>query len=390
VAGSTISDRPDLIADRYDGLAVGPSLLYSFETQVGVPIDNGNAMLRDVSPFTIRIIPPELSLEGSAVAVDSLGHANQSTEGFDKAASAVRGAFGGSGVTGAAAQTRLSNLQQIVSAGQILNDSTSQDERATLVDQYTAADIAYQIERILQTSPLTLLVNPNSMSVTHSPVQQYQQRGRYGFVFERWGETQPTVSFSGSTGAFIAGNNPNTPAGNGVGSESDPPSGLQYASKRDSAAWQNFMALYHFYRNNGYIYDTLGESEAMLFVGALAIDYDQMTYVGHINSFSFSYQEETAHRVEWEMEFTVDRLYDNAVPPVAVMPMMSPTPTAAYAGRPGPTKVRPESPSPVQWGDPLDLDAGDFFSGQEQFDEDKDKPGVQVPLDLFFPSGVTG
>ena len=389
MAGGNISDRPDLIADRYDGLSVGHSLLYSFESQVGVPVDNSNAMLRDVSPFTIRILPPEINVGNSDVNVNALGHANQSVEGFEQAANAYRTAFGGQSVTGAAVQTRLSSLQQTVSAGQVLNESTSQDERAVLVDQYTAADIAYQIERILQTPPLTLLVNPNSMNVAHSPVQQYQQRSREGYVFERWGEAQPTISFSGSTGAFIAGNNPNTPAGNSASRETDSPTGVQFASKRDSAAWQNFIALYHFYRNNGYIYDTIGKSEAMLFVGALAIDYDQWTYVGHINSFSYTLAEETQHRVEWEMEFQVDRMYDNSVPPVSVMPMQAPTPNPAYSGRPGPARLRPESPSTTTWGDPLDLSASDFVSGVDQFDERKNQPGVQVPLELFFPSGVS-
>lgn len=389
MAGGNISDRPDLIADRYDGLAVGPSLLYSFETQAGIPVDGTNAMLRDVSPFTIRVLPPEINLGNSDVNVNALGHANQSVEGFNTAADAYRSAFGGQSVTGEAVQTRLSSLQQIVSAGQVLNDSTSQDERAVLVDQYTAADIAYQIERILQTPPLTLLVNPSSMAVSHSPVQQYQQRGRDGYVFERWGEAQPTVSFSGSTGGFIAGNNPNTPAGNNVGTETDSVSGLQPASKRDSAAWQNFISLYHFYRNNGYIYDTIGKSEAMLFVGALAIDYDQWTYVGHINSFSYSVNEETPHRIEWEMEFQVDRMYDNSVPPVSVLPMQAPNPSPAYGGRPGPARLRPESPSTTDSGGGRDLNRRDFITGLGQFDENKNQPGVQVPLDLFFPSGVS-
>ena len=179
MANINLEGREDLIADRYDGLPTGPFFVYSFETQEGLPVDNTNPMMRDVSPFTIRIIPPEVLGAELNVNVNALQHANQEPSSFTDAANSYRQSFGGQSVTGTAAQTRLSGLQQIVSAGQVLNDSTSQDERSVLVDQYTAADIVYQIERILQTSPLTLLVNPKDFSVSYSPVQNYQNRSDF-------------------------------------------------------------------------------------------------------------------------------------------------------------------------------------------------------------------
>jgi hypothetical protein len=281
-----------------------------------------------------------------------------------------------------------------------LNDSTSEDERSVLVDQYTAADIVFQIEQLLQTSPLILLVNPKDFSVSYSPVQNFQNRSREGYIFERWGESQPTISFSGSTGAFIAASNPNTATGWDPNStETDSVSGLQFASKRDSAAWQNFMSLFHFYQNNGYIFDLIRGTEANLFIGAVAIDYDQFTYVGHITNLKYSYDENMPHRVEWSCEFTCDRLFDNSEAPIVVLPMQAPTPNPSWPGKQGARPVRPDSPSPVAWGDPLDLSFSDFGStpftdtvdeeGREPDDPGYDPCTAEVPLDLFFPSGVT-
>jgi len=218
-------------------------------------------------------------------------------------------------------------LQSFVSEGQFLADANA-TVYSTLADAVAAADIALQLQRILEVPPLTLLINPRDMTISYTGVQNYSTRTRDGFVFERWGEEQPTISFSGSTGAFIAGvaNAPgtNTWADKASGTSSTV-SGVQFASKRDSAAWQNLVALFHFYKNNGYIYNTVQGNEAHHMVGALAIDYDQWTYVGHIESFEYSYEEGMPHRVEWGMEFVVDRMYDNASSSSVVAPQRAPT-----------------------------------------------------------------
>lgn len=365
-----IENREDLIAGRYDGIPVGPSMLYSFETQAGLPVDNTNPMLRELSPFTIRMVPPTIIDSGidPNVNINLIGRASSSMDDQEAAAKAVRSLFGTSSVTGNTAQDRLNSLQQIVAAGQIISGVTSTTERAVLTDLTTAADIAYQVERILQTSPLTLLVNPNDMSTSYTAIQNFSERSRKGFIFQRWGEGQPSVSFSGSTGAFVAAVAPGS--GFPGTTETASPSGLQYASKRDSAAWQNFMALYLFYKNNGYIYDTIGKSEAHLMIGALAIDYDQFTYVGHIESFEWSEQQDSPHRVEWSMEFIVDLMYDTAQAPVTVQPMASPTPSPSWPARGSQSFItRPDATS---GGAVFDV------SGTEQF--------AEAPLELLLPS----
>ena len=210
-------------------------------------------------------------------------------------------------------------------------------------------------------------------------------------------EGQVTLSISGSTGAFCAGNNSataniirSTSAGiTGLtNSENDVASGVQFASKRDSAAFQQLMSLFHTYLNNGYIYDTVGGSEAHLMVGAVAIDYDQMTYVGNINSFSYSYAEGTPHRIEWSMEFTVGRMYDHAEEPVVVTPQSTPNP--GIAGLSEAELLRSAASTPTRnslgTGDPSLVNV----SGTEQF-----QPGEgQTPLDVvggyFTPTGLLG
>lgn len=329
-----IQNRPDLIAARYDGLPGGPRLAYSFETQPGLPVDNTNPLLRALSPFTLRIVPPSIigAQEELGVNVNLIGRANQSLQDTQAAANAVRSLFGVQSITGSEqASARLIQLERLVSAGQVISGATSDTERAVLVDSSTAASIAYQVERVLQTPPLTLLINPSEMSISYTSIQQFSERSREGYIFQRWGEAQPTASFSGSTGGFVAGVNPQ--AGFPEMQETPSVSGLQYASKHDSAAWQNFMSLFQFYKNNGYIYDLVGGTEAHLLIGAIAIDYDQFTYVGHIESFDFSYQENMPHRVEWSMEFTIDQMFDTAQAPLSVQPMIAPQPNPSYPSR---------------------------------------------------------
>lgn len=360
---SKIELREDLIASRYQDLPGPPGFLFTFESQEGLPVDAGNPLLRTLSPFTLRLVVPELPESGSATNVDLMGNALQSISDAESDAKAVRDLFGISKVTGSDPRA---TLQRIVSAGQVMTGATS-TERAVLVDASTAADIAYQIENILATPPLTLLVNPREMQLTYGTVQQFTNRTRYGRIFERWGESQPTVSFSGSTGAFITCANPQRATGSSSG-ETSSTSGVQFASKRDSAAYQNLVSLIQYYKSNGYIYDTIKGSDAHLMIGAVAIDYDQWTYVGHIESFDYSYTAELIHRLEWSMEFTIDRMYDRAESPVSVLPMQVP----------GSVTVMPASAG-TSYPDAL---LGGFVgvSGTQQFSE--------APLDAFLPSQI--
>jgi hypothetical protein len=388
------------IASRYDGIAVGPTLAYTYETQTGVPYDGTNKLARRLSPFTLRLIVPEVLVESmgsSAPDVNLIGRATTEANDYSAQANQIRSAIGIPQVTGDSGASNLSSLRSTLSAGQALLTTNGTTNRAVLTDIVTVADIQYQVEKMLNVPPLTLFVNPNSLSISHSTVQQYTNRSRHGLIFERWGEGQVTLSISGSTGAFAAGNptgtaNANRATTSGLGSfsntENDVPTGVQFASKRDSAAFQQLMSLLHIYRSNGYIYDTVGGSEAHLMIGSVAIDYDQMTYIGHIDSFEYSYQEAMPHRIEWSMEFVVTRMYDHAEEPVVVAPQSTPTPgpgglsDAELARSIASTPTR----NSIGTGDPSWISV----SGTEQF-----QPGEgQTPLDVvgayFTPTGLLG
>jgi len=339
-------------ANRYAGLSTGPQFVYSFETQAGIPVDGTNENLRNLSPFTLRILPPDVLFSQAALLSNELNtgisgvgggaseaYQNAQQQSVDLISQAAQGA-NGNGLAGDLNQAlstvtlidvETSVLQSYVTDGQFL---TNQDSAytSTIVNVATAADIALQLQYIVNAPPLTLLVNPDNLSLSFTKIQSYSSRGRNGYIFESWGEEQPTLSISGTTGGFMSG--VASAAGNAdFGQENtSAPSGLQFAAKRDSAAWQNFMSLYTFYRNNGYIYDTLGGSEAHLFIGAIAIDYDQFTYVGSIDSFSYDYDETKQHTVTFNLEFTVSRMFDWAQSPSVVLPMNSPTASPSSTG----------------------------------------------------------
>lgn len=360
---------PD-IASEYDGIMLGPDYSYSYEQQPGKPVDGSVSLPRKLSPFTIRFVLPELVGENTGVDVNLIGRAANSAEANNEFANQARDRFGIPRVTSGSNQ--LTALRAEYSAGQLLTNKSAITTRSVMTDSATLADIRYQVERLLTVPPLTLLVNPNNMQVSYSPVQNHSDLTRKGYVFQRWGEEQPSISFSGSTGAFTAGSN----VISSLSPQSAGPNGVQFASKRDSAAFQNFVSLYQIYRSNGYIYDSLGESNAMLMVGAIAIDYDQFTYVGHIESFSYAYQAESPHRIEWSMDFKVSKMYDHATSPVVVLPQASPS---ASAGSPSIGELAREMSRTPTRGNSVASGYAQV-SGTEQY--------AQTPLQALTPSGL--
>ena len=315
--------RPDLIASRYGGLAAGRGLLYSFEDQTGVPVDGSSGIARNLSPFTMRLVLPDswkdLRPVSNARDVSLFGRASLTIEQQNAQArenqSNYRKTPVASSPVGTASRGSPGALEQYYTSGvDLINASGFATRNPVLADASTARDISAQLAKMRSVPPLTLLVNPTNLTRTYATVQKFTDRTRFGFVFDRWGEEQLTVSFGGTTGAFIVGG----------GQVPDTPSGVQFASKKESAAFQNFISLYQFYRNNGYIFDTVNRTEAHLAVGAIAIDYDQVTYVGHIESFTYSYVSDKPHNLDWSLEFKVDRIYDLAGQPVTVNRLNNP------------------------------------------------------------------
>jgi hypothetical protein len=307
-------------ASRYSGIGVGPRLSYAFENQAGVPVDGTNESLRNYSPFTITLVPPD------PLGTSSTGTSNVLS--FSAAAAST-----GSNNTSAASTGLLVAGQATSYVATQMRESASAPRPAgmglpptsILADAYTAADIRVQRDNMVRmaNTPLTLLVNPSEMSRTFDRVQSYQARTRYGYVYQVWGEQLQKLTFSGSTAGFVAGSTKGYQAL--VDHDTGTPSGYQWGARKDSAAWQNFSALVQFYRSNGYIYDTLGKSEAHLMVGAIRITYDDIVYEGHIDSLNFTFDENSPHRVQFDMEFTATYVLDQSRASGNVAPMRAPT-----------------------------------------------------------------
>jgi hypothetical protein len=258
--------------------------------------------------------------------------------------------------TGPTRGTTLTLLEDMIASNGIRFNpskvSTSQANQSAVADLIQALDVIVQLNRVIATPALTLLINPEQLQINYAKKQSYQDRNRYNYIFQSWGEEQVRLSVSGRSAGFVAGSGGNprlqraTRNNQSVvtGQLTESVSGYQYASKWDSAAWQNLMALFTFYRNNGYIYDTAGRprSEAHLFIGNIEIAYDQWVYVGNFENFSYEYDENKQHgAVAFSFEFTASAIYDRAQDG-PVRPLFSPTPSPSSS----PRGVVPRLPNP--------------------------------------------
>lgn len=312
----------------YRGLRYGPEFSIEYEPNVAQALGIDKSLLRKLSPFILQIEPPQVFGEdGGYTSAPKKTNPNAYTQAGLLATSPYESA------RDRLSQTALVGLDYRVSSGQesvVANSSsgrrnknatdTPKDDEGNsagrlgvpaIADVYTAVDIATQLSAVLNAPPLVLLLNPDNMVMTYTKVQQFQDRSRFGFIFHGWGEEQPRLSITAKCGAFMTGGR-----------------GLQFASKRDSAAWQNLMSAFHFYKNNGYIHDTIGRSNAHHFVGALSLHYDQWIYYGHMESFNFTYDEGKQHGgIEFAMEFVISMMVDTSPSTLAVSPMKSPIPS---------------------------------------------------------------
>lgn len=251
--------------------------------------------------------------------------------------------------TGPTRGTTLTQLEDLVASNGVRFNprkvGESQANQAAVADLVQALDVILQLNRVLATPPLTLLINPEQLQMTYTKKQTYQDRNRYNFIFQSWGEEQMRLSVQGRSAGFVAGAGGNLQLRRQsrlnrevvTGQETESVSGYQYASKWDSAAWQNLMSLFTFYRNNGYIYDTAGRprSEAHLFIGNIEIAYDQWVYLGNFENFQYSYDEHQQHgAVQFSFEFVVSFMYDRAQN-TAVRPISPPTPSPSASRRGG-------------------------------------------------------
>jgi hypothetical protein len=314
--------------DAFRGLQVGPEAGMEWEAPTARTVDGSRPDLRLLSPFILRVEPPailgELSGDPTHHQVakgDLFTSAYVGSSAFVHARKALQGApdndlpygAGAAEVLVKGGEGTLSDKK--VTEGKINVPTNGKGNpgrlgQPAIADVWTALDIATQLKAVKSTPPLVLLINPTTMSKSFTKLQQFTERTRFGYVFQAWGEEQPTMSITARCGAFISGGR-----------------GVQWASRRDSASWQNLVGAFHFYRNNGYIYDTVGKSNAHLMVGALSIHYDGWIYYGHMSSFSYAFNEQnTKGGIEFSLDFTISAMVDTAQQTTLISPMRPPNP----------------------------------------------------------------
>lgn len=386
----------------YLGLSTGPSFLGGSEVAQSFPVDGSKASLRAASPFTIRVVPPPTLL----AALAGQGEATRSGI-FDAALAQQRAEVEAGIAAGTTTQEQLdqltgtrapatpsfavidaalattTNFRQVqeqrkaarsLFTGQVApptqliggNGRRFTDQKPAEAADMALSDLAQaksmlaQVQQMLSTPALTLLINPQNMTLTFTKKQAYQDRGRQGYIFQSWGEDLGRLSVTGKTGAFYAG----TTGVNDQG-QTDSPSGVQWITRRESASWHNLASLLLLYRSNGVIYDVLGQSEAHLWVGAIEISYDQMVYQGQFESFQYGFSEEQqGGGLDFSFEFTVSASFDlNQRGPV--LPQASTTP----------------SPSDPRWLDPLKPSSG--FGGPPVRAPEPDSESSTAILDPF-------
>lgn len=344
---------PDILGGT-SGITFGREI----EVQDNVPLDGSNATGRTYSPFLIRVVLPDILGGDSGNTLTTARNPQRSPSSATvRSDNRDNAPYAQSQLQARVDPSGVSAFKRLVSRGGVVTGITNASERA-LEDAYnqaifqqqfgptvqnstqrpvsqrtnnitpaitndtTALSLALQIKRLSGIPPLLMLINPSNMKTDYTKVAQFQNRNRYGYHYEAWGEEMPKLSFTFKIGAYTVGLQNVTQRGRVV-------SGVQRASRNDSASFQQLMNLLSMFQGATYLQDTTTGTRAFPMVGNLAIEYDQMVYVGHMESFNFTEDEQHQHGgLDISIEFVANRIYDLASVPGDVQPMQGPnTPT---------------------------------------------------------------
>lgn len=307
--------------NRYQDLLSTPYVNKSFEEQKGFPVDGSLKQLRAYAPFIIEVIPPLIFTANVNTNDKKKKSSNLYTsswklnDSFSKAKKNLQEKVFRSNSFSKNQETR----QKLDS--EITSDGKKDGFNLFLTDAKQANDIATQLLGLLNAPPLVLLINPQSMNVQRAKIQQLSERTRNGYVFQAWGENQAQVSFECKIGAFYAGAYENTTE------KTTTPSGVQWASRHNSASWQNLANVFQIYLNNGYIVDSVSRNFVHHMIGCIAVRYDQWVYLGNMKTFSFGYESSTSPNggIGFSFAMSVFAIYDVAPFDKTVKPLKAPT-----------------------------------------------------------------
>ena len=335
----------------FKGLTTNPSFQKDYEIQDTTPIDGSSAALRSYSPFIIRVLPPVLIGDASGnVLTNSPPPPTSSPNGTTRESNRLQQEYATSINSVNTNTSDLTSYKTLANAGGAIpglrassvasiraaySSAIFQQAFAARSGSGTAAgahinmvtpaftndmsslSILLQVKEIISTPPLLMLINPTSMRQEHGKVSQFQDRSRYGYIYQAWGNELTKMNFKFTIGAYLCGHS--SP------SQSTGPSGVQRASRRDSASFQQLMNLLTIYQSSGDVQDVIGGSRAKLMIGNISIEYDQHVYVGRIESFGFTEDEEHQNGgLEIDIDFTVIREFDLALPSTSINPINNP------------------------------------------------------------------
>lgn len=273
-------------------------------------LPSGDANLRGWAPFLLRVDPPAALApkEKKAAPADYAG-----------AASRVTPAAKGSTTSAAGLRTGEAFVGSAVGGGREMDPTAPQ-----VADRQVARSVREQVDIVASTPPMVLYINPTSFSVTRTKVQQLQDRSRYGYVYQPWGEEAENLSISVQCGAFVS-----------------PGRGIQRASRADSAAWQQLEALLALYQSGGSVYDPYGEVVTPIAVGRTTVRYDGWTYSGHLEQLAWAEDEHSQlGGVRVDLQMVADLVLDEEAAGFAPLPTTRLPSTSSV--------VPPAEPNPAQ------------------------------------------
>jgi len=173
---------------------------------------------------------------------------------------------------------------------------------------------------------LTLLINPNNMSISFTK-KVAPAFARDGYIVEEWGEELDVIQCSGKIGGYFIKKGSSIP-----GPEST--IGLNRYSRSKSLSFKNIFKLLYMFRNNGCIFQNSekGEEDNRLIqsrgypridkripkilenvknridrVGDVYLQYDLTTYLGSFDSFSMTEDANSPYTLSYSFQFTVQR-----------------------------------------------------------------------------------
>lgn len=150
---------------------------------------------------------------------------------------------------------------------------------------------AYRPKRRALIPPLVMLTNPADFTINSNKVFN-ESFAKGGWVVEHWGEELDSITVNGRTGGFYVGN-----------FLFEEKAGLTRLNARNSAAYQNLMALYLLYKNNGYNYEKQFDHRRINSVGHIRLYYDWAVYFGSFRNFRLVEDAEKPFQFSYSFEF---------------------------------------------------------------------------------------